>query len=93
MADFNVRSEDLREAAHGLRGVTDMVDPNSAAMAVSQGALQSGEVYAALYAANLKQTKAARKAGEETDALAQLLMDAADALDELDQDLAEGFEG
>ncbi len=93
MADFSVSSEAIRRAAQQLARVVDQVEPRPAAMAVSQGALGSSEVYSALYAANFKQTKAAKKAADDIEAVANLMMVAADAVDEQDQQLADGMNG
>jgi hypothetical protein len=89
VADFSMSSEELREAAEQLRLAAELADPRAGDIAVGLAALAADDVHSALSTVTQQQAARARKLTERLSSISQVLVDAADALQLQDDELAE----
>ena len=93
MADFQISTEELYEAAAQLRLAIDAVRPHLGEMAIDLAALGSDEVYTALNTANIQQTARARKLAEDLGSLVTAIEKGADSIEQQDESLADRLMG
>ena len=92
MADFLIDTDELRLAAEQLRWTATIADPRSGQLTVGQAALGSNDVYDALNSGTVQQAARAASLARGLRALATVLANGADAVEQHDEDLADRLE-